>query len=37
VKSELQKAKRSFQELDQLIPLDESGRASWREEMDFKD
>lgn len=37
MKSDLQKAKRGFQEIDQLIPLDESGRESWKEEIDFKD
>ena len=31
------KAKRAFQEIDQLIPLDESGRQGWREETSFKD
>lgn len=34
---ELYKGEKGFQEIDPLIPPDESGRESWRKEMDFKD
>ena len=29
--------KERFKEIDKLIPLDESGRESWRKVVDFKD
>lgn len=37
MKRELYKGKRGFQETGPLIPLDESGKESWRKAMDFKD
>jgi hypothetical protein len=37
VSQELHKGKRGLQEIDKLIPLDESGSESWRKEVGFKD